>query len=68
MSEDPPDLVRGTYSTDLNINKIHEAILIRFKYFEDSIDRFKEQLDDLYDSTNDGSKPDNEIKLIFQQI
>jgi len=68
MSEDPPDLVRGTYSTDLNINKIHEAILIRFKYFEESIDQFKQQLDELYDSTNDSSKPDNEIKLIFQQI
>jgi len=46
MSEDPPDLVRGTYTTDLNINKIHEAILCRFQFFEDSIDKFKQQVID----------------------
>ena len=68
MSEDPPDLVRGTYTTDLNINKIHEAILCRFQYFEASISRFKDQVDSLLDSTNDETKPENEIKLIHQQV
>jgi hypothetical protein len=68
MSEEPPDLVRGTYSTDLNINKIHEAILTRFKYFDDSIDKLDEQLKYLIELSNDDSKPDNEIKMIIQQI
>lgn len=68
MSEDPPDLVRGTYTTDLNINKIHEAILCRFQFFEGSIDKFKQQVKELIVNSKDETKPENEIKLILQQV
>jgi hypothetical protein len=68
MSEDPPDLVRGTYSTDLNINKIHDAILTRFKYFIDSIDTLKQQVANLIENACDNTKPDNEIKMIYLQV
>jgi hypothetical protein len=68
MQRDPPDLVRGTYTTDLNINKIHEAILSRFDFFTDSISKYEEQVDELVLSTEDNTKPENEIKLIKQKI
>ena len=68
MIRDPPDLVRGTYSTDLNINKINEAILFRFEYFEDSIPLYEQQVEEFILSMEDNSKPDNEIKLIKQKV
>ena len=68
MLKDPPDLVRGTYSTDLNINKINEAILFRFEYFWESVPIYEQQVDELILSMEDSSKPENEIKLIKQKI
>jgi len=42
--ESPPDLVKGTYTKDLNINKIHEAICIRYEFFHKSIGIIQEEI------------------------
>jgi hypothetical protein len=35
--DEPPDLIRGSYTTDLNINKIHEAIEAKFEFYRNNI-------------------------------
>ena len=42
---DPPDLVRGSYTTDLNIFKIHEAILARFTFFQSIVPDIKREVE-----------------------
>jgi hypothetical protein len=42
--EEPPYLVKGTYTTDLNINKIHEAIIARLTYYNKNNSKIKEQI------------------------
>lgn len=42
---DPPDLVRGSYTTDLNIFKIHEAILARFAFFQSIVPDIKREVE-----------------------
>lgn len=64
----PPDLVRGTYTTDLNINKIHEAVVSRFEYFIKSIPEYEQHLTTLKLVCNDESKSENEVKIIEQEI
>jgi hypothetical protein len=44
---DPPDLVRGSYTTDLNIFKIHEAIESRFTHFKNSIPEIQKEIKEL---------------------
>jgi hypothetical protein len=66
--QEPPDLVRGTYTNDLNINKIHEAILLRFEIFEKNIPKYKQQLEELILYTLNESKPANEVKIINKEI
>lgn len=42
--EHPPDLVRGSYTTDLNITKIHEAIETRFAFFKSIVPNMKKEV------------------------
>jgi hypothetical protein len=44
LPDTPPDLVKGTYTTDLNINKIHEAIVVRYEYFHKSVGIIEERI------------------------
>jgi hypothetical protein len=66
--QEPPDLVRGTYTNDLNINKIHEAILLRFEIFLKNVPKYKEQLERLILVSLNELKPENEIKIINKEI
>lgn len=66
--QEPPDLVRGTYTNDLNINKIHEAILLRFEIFIKSIPKYKKQLEELIFISLNENRPENEIKIINREI
>lgn len=67
-SNTPPDLVKGTYTTDLNINKIHEAILSRFSYFHSTIPLIEKQVTLLENEIDPQEKTINEIKEIEHQI
>jgi hypothetical protein len=42
--EPPPDLVRGSYTNDLNIFKIHEAIIARFNFFKSIVPDLQEEV------------------------
>ena len=42
--EPPPDLIRGSYTTDLNIFKIHEAVEERFDFFEAIVPNLKKEI------------------------
>ena len=64
----PPDFIKGTYTTDLNINKINEAVITRLNYYHRNCNRIRDIIDDLTKSLSDRTKPDNEIKLIRQDI
>ena len=66
--QEPPDLVKGTYTNDLNINKIHEAILLRFEIFTKNVPKYKEQLEELILITLNETKPENEVKIINKEI
>lgn len=66
--QEPPDLVRGTYTNDLNINKIHEAILLRFDIFLKNVPNYKEHLEKLILISLNDLKPENEIKIINKEI
>lgn len=65
---EPPDLVKGSYTTDLNIIKIHEAILQRFNFFYDSIPRVEDKIIRLKRKANPEKKTINEIKEIEAEI
>ena len=73
--DEPPDLIKGSYTTDLNINKIHEAIEARFDYFKNNIIKFQTEIKQLEElirdpsnfSLNDVKSVKNEIKN-FQSI
>jgi len=64
----PPDLVKGSYTTDLNIIKIHEAILLRFSYFHSTIPLIESQIKKYENDINPDEKTINEIKEIENQI
>lgn len=64
----PPDLVKGTYTTDLNINKIHEAIISRYNFFHESIPRIELKIKNLKVSLNNATKTINEIRSINEEI
>lgn len=66
--EEPPYLVKGTYTTDLNINKIHEAIIARLTYYNKNNSKIKEQINILEKLSEDDTKPENEIKMIHLEI
>lgn len=42
---EPPDLVRGSYTNDLNIFKIHEAIQSRFSFFKAIVPDIKNEIE-----------------------
>jgi hypothetical protein len=74
---EPPDLVRGSYTTDLNIFKIHEAILARFSFFKSIIPNIKKEIEELERKLitdakililNDIRKIKNDIKEYQQKI
>ena len=76
-SDPPPDLVRGSYTNDLNIFKIDEAIQARFSFFEHIIPNIKNAILDLerkltFESktlnSNDIRKIKNEIKEYTQRV
>lgn len=64
----PPDLVKGTYTTDLNINKIHEAILFRYNYFFESVPKMELRIKNLKASIDETNKTINEIRAINEEI
>jgi hypothetical protein len=67
--DDPPDLIKGSYTTDLNINKIHEAIEARFDYYKNHISNLRDEIKYLEDSISDVSLHSlNEIKKVKNQI
>ncbi len=68
MDEEPPDLVKGSYKNDLNINKIHEAIILRFQYFHRNVNKFNEKIIVLNELIEDDTRPDNEIKILRQDL
>jgi hypothetical protein len=45
--EPPPDLVRGSYTNDLNIFKIHEAIITRFNFFKSIVPDLQKEVNEL---------------------
>jgi hypothetical protein len=76
-SDPPPDLVRGSYTNDLNIFKIHEAIQARFSFFEYIIPNIKNEIRDLEKklelesktlNSNDIRKIKNEIKEYTRRV
>lgn len=66
--EEPPDLVKGTYTTDLNINKINDAIISRFKYFTSLIPEYEKNLNILNNVLETEHKTLNEIRAIKEDI
>jgi hypothetical protein len=66
--DDPPDLVKGTYTTDLNINKIHEAILTRLNFFLNTTDILKKRIDDLEKSISNNDFLENEITNLKEEL
>ena len=74
--DDPPDLIRGSYTTDLNIVKIHEAIEARYTYFKSHLEEYKEEIQNQENliigkhsfSINEVKKMKNEIKILKEQI
>ena len=68
VDEDPPDLVKGSYTTDLNINKINEAILLRFSHFSTTVPKINERISTLKELIEEEHRPENEIKLLQQEI
>ena len=56
--EPPPDLVKGSYTNDLNIFKIHEAITTRFSFFKSIIPELKNEVKFLE------SRLENEVKIL----
>jgi hypothetical protein len=76
-SDPPPDLVRGSYTNDLNIFKIHEAIQARFSFFESIIPNIKSEIHFLEKkletevktlNVNDTRKIKNEIKEYTRRV
>lgn len=43
----PPDLVKGSYTNDLNIIKIHEAICARYEFFRNSTSILRYKINEL---------------------
>lgn len=64
----PPDFVKGTYTNDLNINKIHDAIVLRFQHFESTLPELYEQIHHLEILTRYPGKTINDIKYINEDI
>jgi hypothetical protein len=66
--DSPPDLVKGTYTTDLNINKIHEAICVRYEFFYKSVGIIQEKIIDLIKDLDAEKISHNEYKTLETQI
>jgi hypothetical protein len=58
LTDPPPDLVKGSYTTDLNIFKIDEAIQTRFTFFKQNIPNLKKEIKELE------KKLENENRLL----
>ena len=50
--DSPPDLIKGSYTNDLNINKIHDAICFRYEYFHKAIGVIQERIIELTKELN----------------
>jgi len=66
--ENPPDLVKGTYTNDLNINKIHEAITIRYEYFHTYVGIIQERIIHLTKKIDFGNITYNEQRSLETEI
>jgi hypothetical protein len=67
--DEPPDLIKGSYTIDLNINKIHEAIEARFIYFKNNVINFRNEISELENMISDTSNFSlNEIKRVKNEI
>lgn len=64
----PPDFVKGSYTTDLNINKIHEAIISRFNYFKELIPSMRNRAEYLLDNIEENVKSINEIRTMKEDL
>jgi len=66
--EEPPDLVKGTYTTDLNINKIHEAIEARFAFYKFHLPTLKQEIKEIEDLISKNTLNVNEIKRLKNEL
>ena len=66
--DSPPDLVKGSYATDLNINKIHDAICTRYDFFHRSIGIIDERIIHLIKELDTEKISHNEYKSLEKQI
>lgn len=66
--DSPPDLVKGSYATDLNINKIHDAICTRYDFFHRSIGIIDEKIIHLIKELDTEKISHNEYKSLETQI
>jgi hypothetical protein len=68
LPDTPPDLIKGSYTTDLNINKIHEAICFRYEFFHRSIGVIQDRIIELTKELNKGNLSHNERKSLDNEI
>jgi hypothetical protein len=68
LSDGPPDLIKGTYTNDLNINKIHEAITARYEYFYKSVGVIQERIIHITKKIDIGNITFNEQRSLESEI
>ncbi len=66
--DSPPDLIKGSYTNDLNIIKIHDAICFRYEYFHKAIGIIQEHIIELTKELNKGNLSCNEKKSLETDI
>lgn len=68
LPDSPPDLIKGSYTNDININKIHEAICFRYDYFHKSVGIIQEKIIQLTSEIDKGSLSYNERRSLENEI